>query len=52
MIGRRSTTILTQSQGGPKDKAAPLADWLICAAHVCVARQDYVSTLVARLSKL
>jgi ATP phosphoribosyltransferase len=28
----------------PKDKAAPLADWLIArgAAHVCVAAQDYV----------
>ena len=28
----------------PKDKAAPLADWLIAqgATHVCVAAQDYV----------
>ena len=28
----------------PKDKAAPLADWLLAqgAAHVCVAAQDYV----------
>ncbi len=28
----------------PRDKAAPLADWLIAqgAAHVCVAAQDYV----------
>jgi ATP phosphoribosyltransferase len=28
----------------PKDKAAPLADWLIAqgAGHVCVAAQDYV----------
>ena len=43
----------------PKDKAAPLADWLIAqgASHVCVAAQDYVFSaqkplyerLVARL---
>ena len=46
----------------PKDKAAPLADWLIAqgAAHVCVAAQDYVFSaentlyekLIARLPKL
>ena len=45
----------------PKDKAAPLADWLIAqgAAHVCVAAQDYVFSaenplfekLIARLSR-
>jgi ATP phosphoribosyltransferase len=46
----------------PKDKAAPLADWLIAqgAAHVCVSAQDYVFSadnplyekLIARLPKL
>jgi hypothetical protein len=46
----------------PKDKATPLADWLIAqgAAHVCVAAQDYVflaenplyEKLVARLPKI
>jgi ATP phosphoribosyltransferase len=46
----------------PKDKAAPLADWLIAqgAAHVCVAAQEYVFSaenplyekLIARLPKL
>lgn len=46
----------------PKDKAAPLADWLIAqgATHVCVAAQDYVFSaknplferLIARLPKL
>jgi ATP phosphoribosyltransferase len=46
----------------PKDKAAPLADWLIAqgAAHVCVAAQDYVflaenplyEKLAARLPKI
>jgi ATP phosphoribosyltransferase len=46
----------------PKDKAAPLADWLIAqgAAHVCVAAQDYVFSaenplyekLITRLPKL
>lgn len=45
----------------PRDKAAPLADWLIAqgAAHVCVAAQDYVFSaentlyekLIARLPK-
>ena len=45
----------------PKDKAAPLADWLIAqgATHVCVAAQDYVFSaenplferLIARLPK-
>ncbi len=45
----------------PKDKAAPLADWLIAqgAAHVCVAAQDYVfaaenplyEKLIARLPR-
>jgi ATP phosphoribosyltransferase len=48
--------------GCPKDKAAPLADWLIAqgAAHVCVAAQDYVFSaanplyekLIARLPRL
>ena len=46
----------------PKDKAAPLADWLIAqgATHVCVAAQDYVFSaknplfekLIARLPDL
>ncbi len=46
----------------PRDKAAPLADWLIAqgAAHVCVAAQDYVfmaenllyEKLIARLPVL
>src|SRR5262249_52454126 len=46
----------------PKDKAAPLADWLIAqgAAHVCVAAQDYMflaenplyEKLAARLPKI
>ena len=46
----------------PKDKAAPLADWLIAqgAAHVSVTAQDYVflaenplyEKLIARLPKL
>jgi ATP phosphoribosyltransferase len=45
----------------PKDKAAPLADWLIAqgATHVCVAAQDYVFSaenplyekLIARLPR-
>jgi len=45
----------------PKDKAAPLADWLIAqgATHVCVAAQDYVfaaenplhEKLIARLPR-
>jgi ATP phosphoribosyltransferase len=45
----------------PKDKAAPLADWLITkgATHVCVAAQDYVFSaenklyekLIARLPR-
>jgi ATP phosphoribosyltransferase len=45
----------------PKDKVAPLADWLIAqgAAHVCVAAQDYVFSaenplyekLIARLPR-